>query len=190
MESIGLLAGSGWAAGLNLYAVTLVLGLAGRLGWADIPQVLTRTDVLITAGVLFLIEFVIDKVPLFDSGWDLLHTVVRPLGAAALGFVIAGDSGSISQALGALVAGSLATTSHTSKASVRAAVNTSPEPVSNMALSVFEDGLAGGLVGLAIAMPAVAVVVVILLALASIVITFKLWSAVRRMLFRVFPPAV
>ena len=179
MDAIGLIAGSGWASGLNLYLVTLVLGLAGRFGWSDVPEVLTRTDVLVTAAVLFFIEFAADKIPYLDNVWDALHTVVRPLGAAALGAVIAGDSNSIGQAAGALVAGALATTSHAAKATTRAAANTSPEPVSNLTLSVLEDGVASGMTVLALALPAVALVIAILLALASVWVGVRLWRAVR-----------
>ncbi len=184
MEVVGLIAGSGWASGLNLYLVTLVLGLAGRLGWSDIPQVLTRTDVLIAAGILFFIEFAADKIPYLDNVWDAVHTVIRPLGAAALGFVIAGDSGSIGEALGALVAGSLALSSHSAKASTRVAANTTPEPVSNLTLSVFEDGLATGVTALALAFPLVALAVVAVLAVASVWVVWKLWAAFRRVLRR------
>ena len=135
MDAVGLIAGAGWASGLNLYLVTLVLGMAGRFGWSDVPDVLRRTDVLIAVAVLFFVEFAADKIPYLDNLWDVLHTVVRPLGAAALGYVIAGDSESVGQAVGALVAGALATTSHAAKATTRAAVNASPEPVSNVTLS-------------------------------------------------------
>jgi hypothetical protein len=184
MDVIGLIAGSGWASGLNLYLVTLVLGFSGRLGWADIPQVLTRTDVLVIAGILFFVEFAADKIPFLDSFWDALHTIVRPLGAAALGFVIAGDSESIGQAMGALVAGALAVSSHSAKATTRATVNASPEPVSNMTLSVFEDGMATGVTALALAFPVVALGVTLLLAAACIWVVWKLWSGVRRLLLR------
>jgi hypothetical protein len=184
VDAVGLIAGSGWASGLNLYLVTLVLGMAGRFGWSDVPEVLTRTDVLITAAVLFFIEFAADKIPYLDNLWDALHTVVRPLGAAALGYVIAGDSGSIGQAMGALVAGALATTSHAAKATTRAAVNTSPEPVSNLTLSVLEDIVASGMTVLAIALPVVALVVAILLAVGSVWTGTKLWRAVRRLMER------
>jgi hypothetical protein len=184
MEIVGLIAGSGWASGLNLYLVTLVLGLAGRFGWSDIPEVLTRTDVLVVAAVLFFIEFAADKIPYLDNIWDALHTVIRPLGAAALGFVIAGDSGSIGEAMGALVAGSLALSSHSAKASTRAAVNTSPEPFSNLTLSVFEDGMAASITALALAFPVLALVVVVVLAAACVWVVWKLWSGVRRMIDR------
>ncbi|MFP5331473.1 MAG: DUF4126 domain-containing protein [Acidimicrobiia bacterium] len=181
MDVVGLVAGAGWASGLNLYLVTLIVGFAGRLGWAEIPEVLTRTDVLVVAGVLFFIEFAADKIPYLDNVWDALHTVVRPLGAAALGFVIAGESESIGQAVGALVAGALAITSHGAKASTRATVNTSPEPISNMTLSVFEDGMAGGVTLLALALPAVALFVVVVLAVACAWVVWRFWKGLRRL---------
>lgn len=189
MDVVGLIAGSGWASGLNLYAVTLILGLVGRFGWSDVPDILMRTDVLIAAGVLFFVEFAADKIPYLDNVWDALHTVVRPLGAAALGYVIAGESGSIGEAAGALVAGALAATSHSAKATTRAAVNVSPEPVSNMTLSVLEDGVASGMTVLALALPVVALVVALLLAIASIWVAVKLWGAVRKVFRRGRAPA-
>jgi hypothetical protein len=180
VETIGLLAGSGWASGINLYLVTLLLGLAGRMGWADIPEVLTRTDVMIVAGVLFLVEFVADKIPYLDSIWDAIHTVVRPLGAGALGAVVAGQSPSIGAALGAAVAAALALDAHAAKATTRLAVNTSPEPVSNVAVSVLEDLGVGVLVMLAITFPILTVVVVGLLVVAATAITVWLWRVGRR----------
>ncbi len=184
MDAIGLIAGSGWASGLNLYAVALILGLAGRFGWSDVPEVLMRTDVLVVAGVLFFIEFAADKIPYLDNVWDLLHTVVRPLGAAALGYVIAGESGSIGEVAGALVAGALAATAHSAKATTRAVANASPEPVSNLTLSVLEDGVATGMTVLALALPVVALVVALLLAVASAWVAAKLWRGVQRLFGR------
>lgn len=178
---LGLLAGTGWASGLNVYAVALVLGVAGRLGWAEIPDVLQRTDVMVVAGILFGVEFVADKVPYVDNIWDGIHTVVRPLGAAALGAVLAGEFTDIGSALGALITGALAVSAHTTKATTRAAVNTSPEPVSNIALSVFEDGLVGGVMLLAIEFPIIAIVVVALLVIFGIWLTTKLWRAFARL---------
>jgi hypothetical protein len=180
LETIGLLAGSGWAAGLNLYLVTFLLGLAGRLDWIDIPSVLQRTDVMIASGVLYGIEFLADKVPYLDNVWDAIHTFVRPLGAAALGYVIAGNSPSIGAAVGAIVSGTLALSAHSAKATTRAAVNTSPEPFSNIVLSLFEDGLVAGLVALAIANPWVTIVVVAILTALAIWLTVRLFGAIRR----------
>lgn len=185
IETIGILAGSGWAAGLNLYLVTLLLGFAGRAGWADIPDLLTRTDVMVVAGVLFVVEFFADKVPFLDSLWDAIHTFVRPLGAAALGAVIAGDSESIGAALGAVAAGALALDAHAAKASTRMVVNTSPEPVSNIGLSLFEDLSVAGLVALAVTSPVVSVVVVAVLVVAATALTIWLWKVMRRAMTRV-----
>lgn len=180
MDVIGLIAGSGWASGFNLYLVTLLLGLAGRLGWADIPDVLARTDVIAVAGVLFVVEFFADKVPYLDNLWDAIHTFVRPIGAAALGAVLAGDSNSIGTALGAIVAGALALDAHAAKATTRVVANTSPEPVSNIVLSVFEDLSVGLLVALAITFPVITIIVVAVLVVAAAAVTSWLWRVAIR----------
>ena len=180
VDTIGLLAGTGWAAGLNLYLATFLLGLAGRLDWLDSPSVLQRTDVMIVAGVLYGIEFLADKVPFIDNVWDAIHTFVRPLGAGALGYVIAGDSPSVAAAVGALLTGALALSAHSTKATTRAAVNTSPEPFSNIALSLFEDGLVAALLALAIANPILALVVVIIFAILGIWLVVKFFGAIKR----------
>ncbi len=180
MDVVGLIAGSGWASGLNLYLVTLMLGLAGRLGWSDIPDLLTRTDVLVVAGILFAVEFVADKIPYLDNLWDVVHTFVRPAGAAALGAVLAGNSESIGAALGAIVAGALALDAHSAKATTRVVANTSPEPVSNLVLSVFEDVSVGLLVVLAITFPLLTIIVVAVLVVAAAAITSWLWRVARR----------
>jgi hypothetical protein len=180
IDTIGLLAGSGWAAGLNLYLVTFLLGLGGRLDWLEVPAVLQRTDVMIVAGILYAVEFLADKVPYLDNIWDAVHTVVRPLGAAALGYVIAGDSSSVTAAVGAILSGSLALSAHSAKATTRAAVNTSPEPFSNIFLSVAEDGLVAGLIALAIANPAITLVVVVLLTVGAVWLTVMLFGVIRR----------
>jgi hypothetical protein len=179
-ETIGVIAGSGWASGLNLYLATLMLGIAGRAGWADIPEVLTRTDVMIVASVLFVVEFIADKVPFLDSFWDVIHTFIRPIGAAAIGAVIAGDSGSVGTAVGGIISGALALDAHSAKASTRVMVNASPEPVSNVAVSLFEDITVAALVALAVTYPAVTVVVVAVLVVAATALTVWLWKAVRR----------
>ncbi len=180
VDTIGLLAGTGWAAGLNLYLATFLLGLAGRLDWLEVPSVLQRTDVMIVAGVLYGVEFLADKVPFIDNVWDAIHTFVRPLGAGALGYVIAGDSPSIGAAIGALLTGALALSAHSTKATTRAAVNTSPEPFSNITLSLFEDGLVAGLLALAIANPVVTLVVVVIFTILGIWLVVKFFGAIKR----------
>lgn len=180
IETLGLVAGSGWASGLNLYLAVLMLGFSNRLGWADVPDVLARTDVMIVAGILFLVEFVADKIPYLDNLWDAIHTFVRPAGAAALGAVLAGESGSIGAALGAVIGGGLALDSHAAKATTRVVANTSPEPFSNIALSLVEDLGAALLVVLSLLHPALAVVVVAVLVVAATALTIWLWRMARR----------
>lgn len=180
VETISVLAGSGWASGINLYLATLMLGIAGRSGWADIPDVIQRTDVMVIAGVLFVVEFFADKVPFLDSYWDSIHTFIRPIGAAALGAVIAGDSESIGAAVGAIVSGALALDAHAAKASTRVAVNASPEPVSNVVLSLTEDVGVATLVVLAVSYPVVTIIVVAVLVVAATALTIWLFRVVRR----------
>jgi len=180
IETISLIGGSGWASGINLYLVALMLGIAGRSGWADIPDVLQRTDVLIVAGVLFVVEFVADKVPFLDSLWDTVHTFIRPIGAAAIGAVIAGDSESIGAAVGAITSGLLALDAHSAKASTRMVVNASPEPFSNASVSLGEDVGVALLVTLAVSYPVITIAVVILLVIGATALTIWLWSSVRK----------
>jgi len=181
IDLIGLIGGSGWAAGVNLYAVAFLLGILGRLGLADTPEALTSTDVLMMAGGLYLLEFVTDKVPYLDSLWDAVHTVVRPIGAGAIGYLLAGDAGTLGQALAAATSGGLAASSHAAKASTRAAVNVSPEPFSNIFLSLAEDVLVVVIIALAVALPVIAIVVVALLVGLAAFLTVKLWGALARL---------
>ena len=176
----GTIAASGWASGLNLYGTALLLGLAGRLGWAETPSQLQSTGVLVALGVLYALEFVVDKVPWLDSAWDAVHTVIRPIGGALLGGLIAHEAGD-PEVLAALLGGGFSLSAHAAKASTRAAVNTSPEPVSNVVLSVTEDGIVAGMVALALAYPAVAGVVAAVLAITSIAVTWVLIRFVRRL---------
>lgn len=180
LETISVISGTGWASGLNLYLATLMLGVAGRAGWADIPEVLTRVDVTVVAGVLFAVEFFADKVPFLDSFWDTIHTFIRPIGAAAIGAVIAGESGSIGAALGGIIAGALALDAHSAKASTRVMVNASPEPVSNVAVSLLEDVGVATLVVIAVTYPIVTIIVVAILVIAATALTIWLWKGVRR----------
>jgi len=174
----GTIAASGWASGLNLYGTALILGLAGRLGWAENPAQLQSTWFLVLVGVLYAVEFVVDKVPWLDSAWDAVHTVIRPVGGALLGVALAHDAGS-SEVLAGLVAGGFSLTAHGAKASTRATANLSPEPVSNVALSIGEDGVVAGLMALALAYPAVAGVVAVVLVLASLGVIYAFARAVR-----------
>lgn len=145
---------SGWASGVNAYAVVLVMGLLERF-WQiqQIPDVLARTDVLVVAGALFALEFVADKIPYLDSAWDAIHLAIRPVVGAALGYLIgAQESTSIATALAA-TGGITALLAHLTKSGVRAGINLSPEPVSNIVVSGAEDVTVVTVLGIAAAFP-------------------------------------
>lgn len=170
---------TGWASGINAYATILVLGLLGRFAdVATIPDGLTRTDVLVAAGVLFTIEFVADKIPYVDSIWDAVHTLIRPSVGAVIGALLAGNDSSLGQIFAATSGGLVALASHLAKAGLRAAVNTSPEPASNMIVSSGEDITVAGLMALVTAHPWVSASIAAALLVASAVIVVKLWRRV------------
>ena len=121
---VGTILASGWASGLNLYGTVFLLGVSGRLGWAETPSQLQSTGVLVAMGALYALEFVVDKVPWLDSGWDAAHTVIRPLGGALMCGLLAHDAGS-STSIAALVGGTFSLSAHGAKASTRALANTS-----------------------------------------------------------------
>jgi hypothetical protein len=187
--TLGRTLGFSFAAGVNLYATVAVLGLAARYGWVDLPaqyQVFNNQFIIGAALVLYLVEFFADKIPYVDSVWDIVHTAIRPLGGALIAVATLGDASPGLEALVALLGGTVAAGSHLTKTSTRAVANTSPEPVSNWALSFGEDVFVVGLGYLALAHPIAALVVaVVLLAVivifaAVIVRTVKRWFARRR----------
>jgi hypothetical protein len=170
---------TGWASGVNAYATVLVLGLLGR--YADVSQIpdgLTRTDVLVAAAVLFTLEFVADKIPYVDSLWDAVHTLIRPSVGAVLAALLANNDTTLTQAIAAGLGGLLALASHLAKAGLRAAVNTSPEPASNVIVSSGEDISVAALVALATAHPWVSAAIAAVLLTFSTVIVVKLWRRV------------
>ena len=175
----GTIAATGWASGLNVYGTALLLGLAGRLGWAETPEQLQRPWVLAVLTVLYLLEFVVDKIPWADSAWDAVHTVVRPVGGALLGVGLAHTGGDTSPLLAGLVGGGFALTGHAAKASTRAAANASPEPVSNIVLSFAEDGIVAAMVALALAFPLLAGILAVVAAVASVAVAWALVRTVR-----------
>ncbi|WP_142216581.1 DUF4126 domain-containing protein [Streptomyces sp. SLBN-118] len=181
MSVLPLVFTSGWASGINAYAVVLLLGVFGATGLTDeVPASLQRTDVLIVAGVLFVCEAVADKIPYVDSIWDSVHTVLRPVAGAVVAALLAGDSGSLPELAAAAVGGSSALMSHLVKAGTRMAINTSPEPFSNIAVSTAEDLGVAGIIIFALFHPvAAALVAGTLLALGLVTVVF-LASRIRR----------
>ena len=179
MGTVGLLLGSGWASGINLYLVTLLLGIASRLGWGTVPEVFGRTQVMVIVAILFAAEFVADKIPYVDNVWDSVHTVLRPMGAAVIGALLTGESTSLTTIVGAVVSGGLALNAHAAKASTRVVVNASPEPVSNVVLSLFEDVSVAGLMALALTFPVITAIVVLILVVSAGALTIWLFKKVR-----------
>jgi hypothetical protein len=177
----------GFASGIRLYLVLFVVGLAGYLQWVPLPsglQVLAHPWVMGASGVMMAAEFLADKVPALDSLWDTVHTVIRiPAGAALAAALFGGDS-ALWATIAAILGGSLAATSHFTKAGSRALVNTSPEPFSNIAVSSAEDVLAGGLLFLVLAYPWAAAAVVLVLVLLSLWLLPKLFRFIVRLLRR------
>ena len=186
--TLGRTLGFAFAAGVNLYATVAILGLAARYDWVELPAQynIFNNDVVIGIAIaLYLIEFFADKVPYVDTLWDMIHTVIRPVGGALIAVATLGDASPTTEGLVALLGGVVGAGSHLTKTSTRAMANASPEPFSNWILSVGEDLLVVGLGFLALKYPIAALIVaVILLALvagfaAVIVRTVRLWFARR-----------
>ena len=181
MELLPVVLTSGWASGINAYLVVLVLGLIGRFTEvAGIPEGLTRTDVLVVAAVLYLVELVADKIPYFDSLWDAVSTAIRPTVGAVIGLLIAQDAPTLEQAILAACGGAAALISHLVKGGLRLIVNTSPEPASNITVSVGEDVAVAGVTTLAVLNPGLALAIAALLLVTGILLLVLLWSRVLR----------
>src|SRR3990170_5684257 len=182
LETLGFALGTSFASGLNLYATVAAAGLFQRCGIVTLPeplQILANPVVLGVALTLFLVEFIADKIPYVDSAWDALHTFIRPPAAAVLTYSAFGNVPEEYKIGAALLAGSVALTSHGAKASARAAANTSPEPVSNWALSIFEDGLAVFLVWMAAEHPLLTAGIVVALVVVAVFVIWKLYGYLK-----------
>lgn len=183
LATLGRTLGFSFAAGINLYATVAVLGLAKRYGWVQLPeqfQVFDNDVVIGVALLLYVVEFVADKIPWVDSLWDAVHTVIRPVGGAIIAVTTLGEASPTVEGLIALLGGTVAAGTHFGKAGTRAVANTSPEPFSNWALSISEDVFVIGLAALALKYPVAAAVVVIVGV--ALMIVFAAWiaRAVRR----------
>jgi len=172
-----------FASGLNLYATVAVLGLCEHFHLVDLPPQFRAFDHPAIIGIalaMYAVEFVADKIPWFDSVWDAVHTVVRPIGGALVAVNAMGHASPLTTALAALLGGSIAMTTHVTKAGTRAAVNTSPEPFSNWVLSLGEDAVAIGLSYFALQHPYAAALVAIVLLVAMITLASYIVGWVRR----------
>lgn len=187
METIDIIAmtlGVAWASGINLYAAVLMMGLLGAGGYTELPEALTVLEdplVLMAAGVMYFVEFFADKIPGVDSGWDAIHTFIRiPAGAMlAMGAAQGLEINQAAELAAALLGGSLAATSHLTKASTRLVINTSPEPLTNWTASIAEDLAVVGGLWVALNYPIAFIVFIVLFVLFSLWILPKLWRAIK-----------
>jgi len=189
LETLGLALGAGFSSGLNIYATVATLGLLERFGVIHLPpslHALSHPIVLVPAIVLYFVEFFADKIPYIDTIWDAVHTFIRPPAAALLAYSAAGAAPAEWRWAAALLAGGVALTSHGTKASTRAAVNTVPEPFSNWALSLGEDVLAVWLTWMATVHPIATTIIVIALVALSVFLLFHFLRFARRALRRLF----
>ena len=175
---VGTAVASAFSAGISMYGVLALLGIAGRLEWIDAPELLERPGVIVVMAALFVVELVVDKIAWLDSVWDVVHTFLRPAAGALIMAIAPDQTLPVPVALG--IGAALALTSHGAKASTRALVNTSPEPVSNVVVSTTEDGLVALLMALAITYPVVAGVLTLILFLCAIGVILAARHLVRR----------
>lgn len=186
METISLIAatmGVAWASGINLYATVFVLGLAGNMGWTDLPpqlELVQNPGVLIAAGLMYVVEFFMDKVPGVDTAWDALHSFIRIPAGALLAAGMISPVSPAAEFIGLLLGGGLAASTHFTKAGTRVMINTSPEPFSNWAASITEDVMVVAGLWTALNHP-----VIFLLLLAGFIALMiwllpKLWRAVKK----------
>ena len=157
-QLIALAGALGWASGVRLYLVVLLVGLAGYLGWVPLPpglHLLAHPVVIAASGFMVFVEFFADKIPGLDSLWDMVHTVIRIPAGAALAASVFGADHTLMALVAAVLGGGLAATAHAAKATTRAAINTSPEPFTNVGASLAEDGMVPAGLWLAVAHPLV-----------------------------------
>ncbi len=186
-QLVALAGALGWASGIRLYLVVLLTGLAGFMGWVQLPQglhLLANPAVLGASGFMVFIEFFADKIPGLDSLWDVVHSVIRiPAGAALAASVFSADSGAMAL-VAALLGGTLAATSFTAKATSRAAINTSPEPFSNIGASLVEDTLVPLGLWAAVAHPFIFVPVLLLVLALSVFLIYICWRFLKLLAVR------
>jgi hypothetical protein len=181
MSVLAFVFSSGWASGLNCYLVVLVLGLSDRVNDTEqVPNVLQRWDVLGVAAFLYAMEFVADKIPYVDSTWDAISTAIRPTSGAVVGVLLAGQADSLNGAVAAVVGGGSALLSHAVKTGARLAINSSPEPVSNIGASITEDVAVLGVVWFAIEHPEAAAAIAAAMLVGGLVLLYFLAKLVRR----------
>jgi Domain of unknown function (DUF4126) len=173
LPELAMSAAMAWGAGLRLYLVVFVVGLLGKLGYVPLPdtlKLLMNPLVLGAAGFMAFVEFFADKIPWLDSAWDAVHTFLRIPAGAALAAGMLGDSGDGVAMAAAIIGGTLTAGTHFGKAGTRAVANTSPEPFSNIGLSLVEDTMVAGGLALAMANPVIFLVLLLIFVIALVVL--------------------
>ena len=192
LELLGVALGLATLAGVNLYLTVFVTGLAVNQHWITLSQqyeplqLLAHPAIITIAGILYFVEFLADKIPWIDSAWDSVHTVIRPIGGALLGVQVLGQSNPTLDVIIMLLAGGTSLIAHTTKASSRLVANTSPEPFSNIGLSLFEDVAVFGGLALIAYNPVIALCVFALLLAAAIYFGPKILRAMKAKLWLIF----
>ena len=182
ISTIALTMGAAWASGINLYATIAVLGILGATGNVTLPSqllVLQSPLVIGCAGLMFLVEFFADKTPGVDTGWDTIHTFIRIPAGVILAASAVGDVSPALVVAAGILGGTVAATSHMVKAGSRVVINTSPEPFSNWAASLFEDFLVIGGLFTALHYPLLFLILFVLFLLLAVWLIPKLWRAIR-----------
>ena len=183
LVTLGRTLGFSLAAGVNLYATVALLGLASRYGWVSLPeqfQVFNNIFVIGLAAILYAVEFFADKIPWVDSIWDAIHTAIRPIGGAVIAIQTLGDASPATEALVGLLGGTLAASTHFTKAGTRAVVNASPEPFTNWILSFGEDLFVVSLGFIALKYPLAATLIVLVALTLMAVFAAWIFRAVKR----------
>lgn len=182
---IALAVGVGWASGLRLYALIFVLGMLGKFAGVILPgdlSVLTHPAVIGISGVMLFVEFFADKIPWVDSVWDSIHTFIRIPAGAALAAAVMGEQGAATQLVFALIGGSITAGTHLAKTSTRAAINTSPEPLTNIISSFGEEVVfAGGLYTL-LSNPLVFVIALVIFMAITIIVIVLMWKFLKTLI--------
>ena len=184
LPEIAIAAALAWGSGLRAYAVIFAVGLAGALGWIQLPEHLRLLEhplVLGASGLMSAVEFFADKVPWLDSLWDTVHSFIRIPAGAALAAAVFGDSGAAVALAAAIVGGTLTAGVHLAKAGTRAAINTSPEPFTNWTASLAEDAMVPLGLWIAVVHPVVFLVLLMLFAVVAFLLLRFIWRGLRRL---------
>ncbi|TAG03179.1 MAG: DUF4126 domain-containing protein [Betaproteobacteria bacterium] len=188
LPELAMSAAMAWGAGLRLYLVVFVVGLLGKFGYVPLPDalsILSNPLVMGAAGFMSFVEFFTDKIPWLDSAWDAVHTFLRIPAGAALAAGMLGDTGEGVAMAAAIIGGTLTAGTHFGKAGTRAAANTSPEPFSNIGLSLVEDTAVAGGLALAVANPIVFLVLLLLFVVALVLLIRFVLKGIAKLLRRV-----